>query len=89
MENNWLLLRFCSRRRQDGLSWRQRMGNRGSRDGRDGHGRWHRIRPFFCQMETAETAIWLTEVASELGKRGNRFTSETHEAKDPFRRAMP
>jgi hypothetical protein len=40
-------------------------------------------------METAETAIWLTEVASELGKRGNRLTTEMHEAKDPFRRAMP
>jgi type III restriction enzyme len=28
------------------------------------------IRPFFCQIEAAETAIWLTEVAPELGKRG-------------------
>jgi hypothetical protein len=41
MENNWFLLRFCSRRMQDGLSWRQRMGNRGSRVDREGHGRWH------------------------------------------------
>lgn len=28
------------------------------------------IRPFFCQVEAAETAIWLTEVAPELGKDG-------------------
>ncbi len=28
------------------------------------------IRPFFCQIEAAETTIWLTEVAPELGKRG-------------------
>ncbi len=28
------------------------------------------IRPFFCQVEAAETAIWLTEVAPEIGKDG-------------------
>ena len=27
------------------------------------------IRPFFCQVEAVETAIWLTEVAPKLGKR--------------------
>ena len=26
------------------------------------------FRPFFCQVEAAETAIWLTEVAPQLGK---------------------
>lgn len=26
------------------------------------------FRPFFCQIEAAETAIWLTEVAPQLGK---------------------
>ncbi len=31
------------------------------------------IRPFFCQVEAAETAIWLTEVAPQLGKSGSRF----------------
>ena len=31
------------------------------------------IRPFFCQVEAAETAIWLTEVAPSLGKEGRRF----------------
>lgn len=28
------------------------------------------IRPFFCQTEAAETAIWLIEVAPEIGKDG-------------------
>ncbi|MDR1467680.1 MAG: DEAD/DEAH box helicase family protein, partial [Spirochaetaceae bacterium] len=31
------------------------------------------IRPFFCQIEAAETLIWLTEVVPRLGKRENRF----------------
>ena len=31
------------------------------------------IRPFFCQVEAAETAIWLTEVAPKLGKAGEKF----------------
>ena len=31
------------------------------------------IRPFFCQVEAAETAIWLTEVAPGLGNEGRRF----------------
>jgi type III restriction enzyme len=31
------------------------------------------IRPFFCQIEAVETAIWLTEVAPNLGGRGKRF----------------
>ncbi len=31
------------------------------------------IRPFFCQVEAVETAIWLTEVAPNLGARGAKF----------------
>lgn len=31
------------------------------------------IRPFFCQVEAAETAIWLTEVAPQIGQNGQRF----------------
>ena len=31
------------------------------------------IRPFFCQIEAVETAIWLTEVAPRFGKVGKRF----------------
>lgn len=30
-------------------------------------------RPFFCQLEAVETAIWLTEVAPQSGKNGARF----------------
>ena len=40
------------------------------------HWRHHRfagIRPFFCQIEAVETAIWLTEVAPEFGKTGKGF----------------
>ncbi|MGM0681630.1 MAG: restriction endonuclease, partial [Thermodesulfobacteriota bacterium] len=38
------------------------------------HHRFSGIRPFFCQVEAAETAIWLTEVAPKIGKTGKRFT---------------
>ncbi len=31
------------------------------------------IRPFFCQLEAVETAIWLIEVAPQIGKRGAGF----------------
>ncbi|MBH2019876.1 MAG: DEAD/DEAH box helicase family protein [Burkholderiales bacterium] len=31
------------------------------------------VRPFFCQVEAVETAIWLTEVASQAGKVGQVF----------------
>ncbi len=31
------------------------------------------IRPFFCQIEAVETAIWLTEVAPQQGERGRKF----------------
>ena len=31
------------------------------------------IRPFFCQVEAVETAIWLTEVAPQAGKASERF----------------
>jgi len=37
------------------------------------HHRFNAIRPFFCQIEAVETAIWLTEVAPKLGKEGRRF----------------
>jgi len=33
------------------------------------------IRPFFCQIEAVEAAIWLAEVAPQIGKRGRRFLS--------------
>jgi type III restriction enzyme len=38
------------------------------------------IRPFFCQIEAAEVAIWLTEVARDYGKRGVRFLDALKDA---------
>lgn len=37
------------------------------------HHKFSSIRPFFCQVEAVETAIWLTEVAPHAGKAGKRF----------------
>ncbi|RJX19455.1 MAG: restriction endonuclease [Desulforudis sp.] len=37
------------------------------------HHRFNNIRPFFCQIEAVETAIWLTEVAPKAGKTGQQF----------------
>jgi type III restriction enzyme len=37
------------------------------------HHKFNDVRPFFCQVEAVETAIWLTEVAPKLGKSGKRF----------------
>src|SRR5712671_461428 len=36
------------------------------------HHEFSGVRPFFCQVEAVETAIWLTEVASE-SKNGKRL----------------
>jgi type III restriction enzyme len=32
------------------------------------HHQFANLRPFFCQIEAVETAIWLTEVAPQIGK---------------------
>jgi type III restriction enzyme len=37
------------------------------------HHKFASIRPFFCQIEAVETAIWLTEVAPKFGKTGKGF----------------
>lgn len=37
------------------------------------HHEFNGIRPFFCQVEAVEVAIWLTEVAPKLGARGKKF----------------
>jgi type III restriction enzyme len=37
------------------------------------HHKFNGIRPFFCQVEAVETAIWLTEVAPQIGKVGKSF----------------
>ena len=34
------------------------------------HHEFTHLRPFFCQIEAVETAIWLTEVAPHIGKAG-------------------
>jgi type III restriction enzyme len=37
------------------------------------HHKFGSVRPFFCQVEAVETAIWLTEVAPQAGKVGQTF----------------
>lgn len=37
------------------------------------HYKFNGVRPFFCQVEAVETAIWLTEVAPKRGKTGKAF----------------
>lgn len=37
------------------------------------HYEFNGIRPFFCQVEAVEVAIWLTEVAPKVGKAGKKF----------------
>lgn len=37
------------------------------------HHKYSDIRPFFCQVEAVETAIWLTEVAPQIGVLGKGF----------------
>ncbi len=44
------------------------------------HHRFSGIRPFFCQIEAVETAIWLTEVAPNLGKTGRDFLAHMENA---------
>ncbi len=40
------------------------------------------IRPFFCQLEAVETAIWLTEVAPKAGKMGKQFLEHIKNANE-------
>ena len=44
------------------------------------HHKFNDIRPFFCQIEAVETAIWLTEVAPQMGKTGKRFLEHLADA---------
>jgi type III restriction enzyme len=44
------------------------------------HHEFSGIRPFFCQVEAAETVIWLTEVAPNLGKAGQKFVDHLKDA---------
>ncbi len=47
------------------------------------HWRHHKFggfRPFFCQIEAAETVIWLTEVAPQAGRTGKGFLDHLADA---------
>ena len=44
------------------------------------HHKFSGIRPFFCQIEAVETAIWLTEVAPKIGKTGRKFLDHLESA---------
>ncbi|MCL2790819.1 MAG: DEAD/DEAH box helicase family protein [Desulfobulbus sp.] len=49
------------------------------------HWRHHKFsgyRPFFCQLEAVETAIWLTEVAPRAGKNGDKFLERLRQANE-------
>jgi len=50
------------------------------------HHQYTSIRPFFCQIEAVETAIWLTEVAPKTGKEGRFYLEHlkiANEASNP------
>lgn len=49
------------------------------------HHAFSAIRPFFCQVEAVETAIWLTEVAPQTrnGQRYRRYIEAGNESANP------
>ena len=47
------------------------------------------FRPFFCQVEAAETIIWLTEVAPGLGNAGKQFLEYLHAANEQTNPGLP
>ena len=46
------------------------------------HHEFAAIRPFFCQLEAAETAIWLTEVAPRSGREAAGFLEHLQSANE-------
>ena len=46
------------------------------------HHQFSDIQPFFCQVEAAETVIWLTEVAPKFGQIGRRLLDRLANAND-------
>ncbi|RMH24448.1 MAG: restriction endonuclease [Planctomycetota bacterium] len=46
------------------------------------HHKFNTYRPFFCQVEAAETLIWLSEVAPQLGKEGRTFLEHFENASE-------
>ena len=53
------------------------------------HHRFSGIRPFFCQVEAAETAIWLTEVAPRAGLAANKFIHHLESANSEANPGLP
>ena len=47
------------------------------------------IRPFFCQIEAVETAIWLTEVAPKIGKEGRSLLEHLAAANEGANPGLP
>lgn len=46
------------------------------------HHKFSEIRPFFCQVEAIEVAIWLTEVAPKLGNKTKVFLDHLDSANE-------
>jgi type III restriction enzyme len=44
------------------------------------HHEFSGVRPFFCQIEAVETAIWLVEVAPKMGAKGGKFLEHLERA---------
>jgi type III restriction enzyme len=53
------------------------------------HHKFSGLRPFFCQIEAVETAIWLTEVAPKLGKTGRTFIEHLEAANEQANPGLP
>ena len=53
------------------------------------HHRFSGIRPFFCQVEAVETAIWLTEVAPRMGRVGRNFLEHLKDANNGANPDLP
>ena len=53
------------------------------------HHRFSGIRPFFCQVEAVETAIWLTEVAPRSGRVGKKYIEHLDNANSEANPELP
>ena len=53
------------------------------------HHRFSGIRPFFCQIEAVETAIWLSEVAPRTGRSGRDFLDHLTNANNDANPELP
>ena len=53
------------------------------------HHRFSGIRPFFCQVEAVETAIWLSEVAPRTGRAGKSFLDHLTNANSDANPELP